>query len=312
FLGTGEIACREDGRHFRPNHAAAASRRIQEHLAGITTTENAFIARKIYPWLPSSEHTFARAEPLTRIRDIAHRNDIPQELKREIKHTLQNKLHRCAGPEDLVTSAGVLERITAPAAGYSESFVEQFKVFHEELREFFNARSLEDQLRAIAQQADAEESGLICRFLDQKENLEQGIESQLAALELLTALRRRFLVRVEKAPGSETQAFRLAEITLESFCFPLLSRMINHFDAAPIFTPSHEAGGIAPVDLTHPEADGPQTLCVAWELILNTFSLTLANVSLSGLSPEECQALESELAAWRQTSAALVREQLMR
>jgi hypothetical protein len=30
-------------------------------------------------------------------RDIAHRNDIPQDLKNEIKHTLQNKLHRSAG-----------------------------------------------------------------------------------------------------------------------------------------------------------------------------------------------------------------------
>jgi hypothetical protein len=30
-------------------------------------------------------------------RDIAHRNDIPKDLKDEIKHTLQNKLHRSAG-----------------------------------------------------------------------------------------------------------------------------------------------------------------------------------------------------------------------
>ncbi len=30
-------------------------------------------------------------------RDIAHRNDIPQDLKQEIKHTLQNKIHRSAG-----------------------------------------------------------------------------------------------------------------------------------------------------------------------------------------------------------------------
>jgi hypothetical protein len=29
--------------------------------------------------------------------DIAHRNDIPKDLKDEIKHTLQNKLHRNAG-----------------------------------------------------------------------------------------------------------------------------------------------------------------------------------------------------------------------
>jgi hypothetical protein len=62
-------------------------------------------------------------------RHIGHRNDIPSELKREIKQSLQNKLHRCAGPEDLATSAGLLERITAPGANYSPVFVEQFKIF---------------------------------------------------------------------------------------------------------------------------------------------------------------------------------------
>ena len=39
--------------------------------------------------------------PLTRIRDIAHRNDIPQNVKQEIKHTIQNKLHRNAGVPSL-------------------------------------------------------------------------------------------------------------------------------------------------------------------------------------------------------------------
>lgn len=44
-----------------------------------------------------------RSDPLlivrggTPCRDIAHRNDIPKDLKDEIKHTLQNKLHRSAG-----------------------------------------------------------------------------------------------------------------------------------------------------------------------------------------------------------------------
>ncbi len=35
----------------------------------------------------------------------------PQELKQEIKHTLQNKLHRNAGPEDLVAAEAMLQRI---------------------------------------------------------------------------------------------------------------------------------------------------------------------------------------------------------
>jgi hypothetical protein len=34
-----------------------------------------------------------------------------QDLKQEIKHTLQNKLHRNAGPEDLVAAEAMLNRI---------------------------------------------------------------------------------------------------------------------------------------------------------------------------------------------------------
>jgi len=48
------------------------------------------------------------ALPFTRCR-----NDIPKELKAEIKHTLQNKLHRNAGPEDLHTTEAMLARVTA-------------------------------------------------------------------------------------------------------------------------------------------------------------------------------------------------------
>lgn len=34
-----------------------------------------------------------------------------QDLKQEIKHTLQNKLHRNAGPEDLVAAEAMLQRV---------------------------------------------------------------------------------------------------------------------------------------------------------------------------------------------------------
>ena len=84
---------------------------------------------RIYPYLPSWNEEFRRSEPLTRIRDIAHRNDIPSELKQEIKHRLQNKLHRCAGPEDLLTAEEILGRITAAGAGYPPAFVQEFEVF---------------------------------------------------------------------------------------------------------------------------------------------------------------------------------------
>ncbi len=56
-------------------------------------------ARRMHARLPSISGEFRQSVPLTRIRDIAHRGDIPHDIKQEIKHTLQNKLHRCAGEE---------------------------------------------------------------------------------------------------------------------------------------------------------------------------------------------------------------------
>ena len=111
FLGAGEIACAEDGRHYRPSHHSRLAVQIHERLRRVASPANAYIVRKIYPWLPSADTAFTRPEPLTRIRDIAHRNDIPRAIKQEIKHELQNKLHRCAGPEDLVTSTEILKRV---------------------------------------------------------------------------------------------------------------------------------------------------------------------------------------------------------
>jgi len=284
FLGTGQIQCVEDGRHFRPAHHARIALQIQERLAKLSGSDMAFITRKIYPWLPSSARTFQRAEPLTRIRDIAHRNDIPSDLKHEIKHTLQNKLHRCAGPEDLETSAAILQRITAPDAGCSPDFVAQFKIFHEELKEFFNARSLDERLTTLLSEADETGAGLIHSFLGQK--ADSNLPGQFAALQTLTELRRNFLVAVKKNPGLETQELLLADIGLEDFAFVLLSEMVNAFDAA-------KAGA-------------------AWEILLDTLRLTITNLALSGVVPEEGRAIEAELRAWRQDFDSSDREQLLR
>src|SRR5208282_2362902 len=166
FIGTGEVPCSEEGGHYRPSHNAKTAQQLYKRLSEITTPENVFIIRKIYPWLPSFGTAFTRAEPLTRIRDIAHRNDIPRELKEEIKHSLQNKLHRSAGPEDLITSEGLLKKITAPGAVYPQPFVEEFRRFHAELKEFFNARSLDEQLNALAKGSDAGETSSTNEFIE--------------------------------------------------------------------------------------------------------------------------------------------------
>ncbi len=67
---------------------------------------------------------------------------------------MQNKLHRNAGPEDLVATEAVLKRITAPGTDYSHAFVEEFKVFTAELRDFFNAGSFADMLGALRDSLD--------------------------------------------------------------------------------------------------------------------------------------------------------------
>lgn len=67
---------------------------------------------------------------------------------------LQNKLHRNAGPEDLVATEAVLKRITAPGAEYSQDFVKEFQIFTAELRDFFNAGSFADMLGALKESFD--------------------------------------------------------------------------------------------------------------------------------------------------------------
>jgi len=284
FLGTGEIPCVEDGRHFRPSHHAHIALQIQERLAKLSSPETAYIIRKIYPWLPSSSPEFQRAEPLTRIRDIAHRNDIPLELKREIKHSLQNKLHRCAGPEDLVTSAKLLERITAAGADYAPAFVEQFRIFHEELREFFNAHSLEMRLEALLPAVGGRDARLIHKFLADKS--QAAIGGRFATFVSLTELRRGIIAEAQQIPALERHEFLLADIGLEDFAFVLLSETVNNF--------GNSGGG------------------ANWEMLLEILHETIANLELSHVEPEECRVVDAELRTWRAAFVPADREQLLR
>lgn len=129
--------------------------------------------------------------PLTRIRDIAHRNDIPSDLKREIKHTLQNKLHRNAGPEDLVATEAMLGRITAHGTNYSEAFVHEFRVFTDELRDFFNAGSLVQILDGVRPALDESGQAALNHFLQAKGHMEHdGSAGAIAdCLHQLTSVR---------------------------------------------------------------------------------------------------------------------------
>jgi phosphoglucan,water dikinase len=281
FLSTGAVACSEDGRHFRPSHHARLAQRVEKDLAGVKTLENAFVLKKIYPYLPSHDSAFLRAEPLTRIRDIAHRNDIPKELKSEIKHTLQNKLHRCAGPGDLATSRAILERVTAPGADYSPAFVREFRVFHEQLKEFFNARSLDERLTALAGKGDKREAGRINKFLDSKDD--ETPDGMLGTLQSLTELRGGFVHKADAGISAEAQQYRLADIGLEDYAFVLLSRLINKMDFSG-----------------------------NWQWPLRALALAVANMRLSGLDPAECAAVENELNTMLPAFDPKEREHLLR
>ncbi|KAF3455421.1 hypothetical protein FNV43_RR00046 [Rhamnella rubrinervis] len=96
----------------------------------------------------------------------------------EIKHTIQNKRHRNASPEDLVATEAMLARITKNHGEYSEAFVDQFKIFHHELKDFFNAGSLAaEQLESIGESLDERGISALNLFLECTEDLDAVEES---------------------------------------------------------------------------------------------------------------------------------------
>ncbi|KAF6135273.1 hypothetical protein GIB67_021635 [Kingdonia uniflora] len=184
WINTGQIPCFEDGGHHRPNRHAEISRLIFRELERIsyrkdTSLQEVLLIRKIHPCLPSFKSEFTASVPLTRIRDIAHRNDIPHDLKQEIKHTIQNKLHRNAGPEDLIATEAMLARITKNRGEYNDTFVEQFKIFHHELKDFFNAGSLAEQLESIRDSLEGQNLSALNLFLECKKSLDEFDSSDL-------------------------------------------------------------------------------------------------------------------------------------
>nr|CAB3448638.1 unnamed protein product [Digitaria exilis] len=262
------------------------------------------VIRKIHPCLPSFKSEFTASVPLTRIRDIAHRNDIPHDLKQEIKHTIQNKLHRNAGPEDLIATEAMLARITKTPGEYSEAFVEQFKIFYSELKDFFNAGSLLEQVESIKESLSESASEALSSFVKTKKNLDQledakdldkngGIQVLLKTLQSLSSLRSFLIKGLESglrndAPDTAIamrQKWRLCEIGLEDYSFVLLSRYINALEAL---------GGSVSL------AQGLDRNLSIWDDALDALAIGINQVSFSGWKPEECIAIGNELLSWKQ------------
>ena len=179
LVARGALPCVEAGGHARPNRAAEAGLktfRSLEWAAGDVARCDAAtraMALRLHARLPSFDGAFTQATPLTRVRDLAHRNDIPSTLKREIKHTIQNKLHRCAGPEDLVATEALLGRLRAGAGRGGDddvpaSFLAEFETFAAELRAFFNAADLEASLAALGPSLDDAGTAAVARLLASK------------------------------------------------------------------------------------------------------------------------------------------------
>ncbi|XP_073099605.1 phosphoglucan, water dikinase, chloroplastic isoform X3 [Elaeis guineensis] len=308
WINMGQIPCFEDGGHHRPNRHAEISRLIFCELERIyygknTSPQDLLVIRKIHPCLPSFKAEFTASVPLTRIRDIAHRSDIPHNLKQEIKHTIQNKLHRNAGPEDLVATEAMLAKITKTPGEYSEAFIEQFKIFHHELKDFFNAGSLTEQLESIKESLDEQKLQAVALILECKKSLEKleeadnfsgssGVELLMRTLQSLTTVRSQIVKGLESglrndAPDAAIamrQKWRLCEIGLEDYSFVLLSRFLNALEALGGSSWLAQNVGLKSIS--------------CWNHPLGALIIGIRQIGLSGWKLEECTAIESELFSW--------------
>ena len=264
--------------------------------------------------------------PLTRVRDLAHRGDIPSTLKAEIKHTLQNKLHRNAGPEDLVATQTMLARLRAGDPAVPPSFLAEFELFTTELATFFGAADLDDQLAGLAPSLDADGAAVIDRVLATKaalaaldagtppavtkaatkppssalstdaarvltNALADAAHAATGARALLTAgLESGMRNDAPDASLAMRQRWRVADARLEDWLFVLLSRLAAAIDA--------------PTLATSPAA--------AWSVPLGSLLLAVRNIGLAGWSPRECFSIENELTTWRSAADADTRDGALR
>ncbi len=236
FINSGQIKCSEDGTHFRPNHSAKQAFNIFSHLykniyhnsESINISAFSIIAQSILKNLPSFNEQFMVAVPLTRIRDIAHRNDIPHDLKQEIKHKLQNKLHRNASPDDLIVCEYFIEKIKN--ADYSEAFKNEFYIFYEELKEFFNSSGLDSLLikfQEICKEYESETQKIIDVLKDN--DLVKKIESIVLFREnICSKIIKKEINSEDDTHKTILQTTSNLDIELDNKLFVIISEYINN------------------------------------------------------------------------------------
>eukprot|EP00746_Dinoflagellata_sp_MGD_P123901 gnl/MRDRNA2_/MRDRNA2_58506_c0_seq1.p1 gnl/MRDRNA2_/MRDRNA2_58506_c0~~gnl/MRDRNA2_/MRDRNA2_58506_c0_seq1.p1 ORF type:complete len:1209 (+),score=220.48 gnl/MRDRNA2_/MRDRNA2_58506_c0_seq1:289-3627(+) len=274
WVASGQIQCKEDGTHNRPCAAAKAARDVTIALWELAKIGDAhrFIARRIFPSLPSFSDEFTATVPMTRIRDITHawphnpqvEHGGHKSVKLFLKHELQNKLHRCADPGDLVKLDQLLERMDREnGMGFPWEHIDKLKVFQVELRDFFNAAGLDDSARQIARE-DGNLQSAVDRFLWLKNEPAHPFDQMLA----LTQLREMVAPRVE-----DEQNWLRTDAELDKYAFVLLSQIAGDVDRTGKGEPAW------------------------WERLVSAIGMALAQTRLTGLSPEECATVARELEA---------------
>ncbi|CEM11132.1 unnamed protein product [Vitrella brassicaformis CCMP3155] len=286
FIQTGIVQCVEDGGHHRPNHHANLSKVVftvlERILLDLSRRDDTqadtlrVVMRKVHPNLPAFTSEFTASVPLTRIRDIAHRNDIPHDLKQELKHTLQNKLHRCAGPEDLVATEKMLQRFHSNRHQYPGGFIQD---------------GLLERLDKLQGTLDGRTLEMLKRFCDSKTRSDRpdaNFATLLVNLKVATELRMALVRQVQEAgipidnEVAMLQQKRLAEIDLERAAFVLLSRIEQKANEEE-----------------------------RWGDTLEALSWGVRHVQLNGMRRDECMAIYKELTHQPRRSLQTREEQLL-
>eukprot|EP00917_Polyrhabdina_sp_WS-2016_P003188 GHVP01007083.1.p1 GENE.GHVP01007083.1~~GHVP01007083.1.p1 ORF type:complete len:1127 (-),score=218.31 GHVP01007083.1:43-3423(-) len=249
LIKRGLIVCNEENEHsrrthYRPDHHAKESKNIfiflDQMLRKIAGRTDSFadalrqFSRCLMPQLPRFDDQYIVTEPLTRIRDIAHRDDIPQDLKNRLK-LVQNKLHRSAGPEDLYMAEALLEEFKKNPSNYPKSFLLEYEKFIEELRGFFNASSLGVVLKSLEEKStDQTLNQLISQYFMSKSNDNGKLFQVVGLAESLCELRRHVceLLDVPSQKENLFQLLRTCDILLSEQLFICLSRLETSLDSS--------------------------------------------------------------------------------
>eukprot|EP00798_Chlamydomonas_sp_ICE-L_P026114 gene26114-11833_t len=116
----------------------------------------------------------------------------------------------------------MLKRLTQNPGEFNDSFVNEFKIFTKELREFFNATGLRELLESMQSDVDESHGSAVGQFLH--------IMSQARTL-YVRGLSAGLRNDVTDDVLAQRQRWRLADIRLEEFNFVVLSRVINTLEA---------------------------------------------------------------------------------